>query len=260
VKKPMPLAYGPIDSRRFGRSLGVNPLGSEKICSFDCGYCDLGHSSMTMNRIRKELVFPSRATIMDEVRAELRKDCDMEAITFSGNGEPTLYPEFEELVTEVKQARGELAPKAKLIVLSNGAHLDSKKVVAGMNLLDVRVIKLDAGSDRLLKTVNAPLVRRNLSQLLTGIKKLDNCTIQGMFVQGSINNISSAEIDEWVEVIGMIKPIGVQLMTVTRPTADKGILPVEEDVLYSIAFKLKKRIQIEARVFAGPTNPKASAL
>lgn len=248
--KKMPLAYGPVNSRRFGLSLGVNPLGPDKVCSFDCRYCDLGHTVMTMNKVRKELVFPARSEIVEAVRQELRKNHEgLSAITFSGNGEPTLHPEFEELVADIQIARNELAPQAKLIALSNGAHLDSKKVIAGMNKLDIRVLKLDAGSDKMMKVLNAPLVRRNLSQLLTGFKKLNNCVIQAMFVKGPIDNTQASDVDEWVELVGMIQPVGVQLLTVTRPPADSAILPVEEDVLYSIAFKLKKRTQLEAQIF-----------
>lgn len=248
--KKLPLAYGPVQSRRFGLSLGVNPLGPDKVCSFDCRYCDLGPSVMTMNKIRKELVFPARAEIVEAVRQELRKTSEeLNAITFSGNGEPTLHPEFEELVAEITVARNELAPKAKLIALSNGAHLDSKKVIAGMNQLDLRVMKLDAGNDKIMKTLNASLVRRNLSQLLTGFKKLNNCIIQSMFIKGPVDNTSNADIDEWVELIGMIQPAGVQLLTVTRPPADSAVSAVEEDLLYSIAFKLKKRTQLEAQIF-----------
>src|SRR5262249_52872423 len=147
--------------------------------------------------------------------------------------------------------RDEMAPKAKLVALSNGAHLDSKKVVQGMNLLDQRIIKMDAGNDRVMKLINGPLVRRNLVQILTGIKKLSNCSIEAMFVKGAVDNTQAADIDDWVEVIGMIKPVSVQLFTITRPPMDSNVLAVDEDTLYSIAFKLKKRTQLEAQVF-GP--------
>lgn len=248
--KPMALAYGPIDSRRFGRSLGVNCLGPAKVCSFDCRYCDLGASTMTMNKIRKELVFPNRLDIVTAVRESLRRAGPApDAIVFSGNGEPTLYPDFDLLVTDVLAARGDLASNAKLIVLSNGAHLDSKKVIAGMNELDIRVIKLDAGNDRGMKNLNAPLVRRNLAQLHAGTKKLKDCVIQALFVKGPIDNTGAAEVDEWVEMVGIIKPIGVQIMTITRPPADSSLQPVEDDALYTIAFKLKKRTRLEAQVF-----------
>jgi wyosine [tRNA(Phe)-imidazoG37] synthetase (radical SAM superfamily) len=246
----MKLAYGPVQSRRFGLSLGVNVLGPEKICSFDCRYCDLGPSLMTMNKIRKEMVFPKREDIINAVRQELRIHSEsLNAITLSGNGEPTLHPDFEDIVREIKVARGELSPKAKVIVLSNGAHLDNKKVVSGMNNLDIRVVKLDAGSDKMMKTLNAPLVRRNISQLMTGFKKLNDCVVQAMFVQGTIDNTQNTDIDEWVELVGMIKPIGVHLMTISRPSFDKTLRSVEEDLLYTIAFKLKKRTQLEAQIF-----------
>jgi len=205
-----------------------------------------------MNKIRKEIVFPVRHDIVEAVRQMLRKNHEeLSAITFSGNGEPTLHPEFEELVDDILVARAEIAPHAKMVVLTNGAHLDSKKVLSGMNKFDIRIVKLDAGSEKIMKSLNAPLVRRNLSQLIADFKKLNNCIIQGMFVKGPVDNTAPADIDEWVELIGMIKPMGVQLMTVSRPPADKSVQAVDEDLLYSIAFKLKKRAQLEAQIF-GP--------
>lgn len=250
LKKSMPLAYGPVESRRFGLSLGINTLGPTKVCSFDCRYCDLGPSLLTMNKIRKEIVFPERKDIVEAVKQMLRKNSEgLSSITFSGNGEPTLHPEFEELVDDILIARSEIAPHAKIVVLTNGAHFDSKKVISGMNKVDTRVVKLDVGNDKIMKTLNAPLVRRNLSQLLADFKKLKDCVIQGMFVKGPADNTQASDIDEWVELIGMIKPIGVQLMTISRPPADKAIQPVDEDLLYSIAFKLKKRTQLEAQIF-----------
>jgi wyosine [tRNA(Phe)-imidazoG37] synthetase (radical SAM superfamily) len=252
MKKTMPLAYGPVQSRRFGVSLGINVLGPSKVCSFDCRYCDLGPSLMTMNKIRKEIAFPSRDEISSTVREALRKNHEgLSAITFSGNGEPSLHPNFEEIVDDVLVARSEIAPHCKVAILSNGAHLDAKKVVSAMNKLDIRILKLDAGNDKVMKALNAPLVRRNLSQLLADFKKLNDCIVQGMFLKGALDNTQPADIDEWVELIGMIKPIGVQLTTITRPPADKALLPVDEDLLYSIAFKLKKRTQLEAQIF-GP--------
>jgi wyosine [tRNA(Phe)-imidazoG37] synthetase (radical SAM superfamily) len=243
----MPLVYGPIKSRRYGLSLGINPLGTIKVCSFDCGYCDLGASLLTMNKIRKDFQFPARAEIVEAVRSHLRQAGEsLDAITFSGNGEPTLHPEFEDLVRDIATARGELAPQAKLVALTNGAHLDVRKVVAGLNALDIRVVKLDAGNDKILKAVNAPLVRRGLSQFLEGMKKLKNPVVQSLFVSGSVQNTSPTDIDDWIEMLGMIKPIGVQLMTITRPPAHSGLIAVDEDTLYSIAFKLKKRTSLEA--------------
>jgi wyosine [tRNA(Phe)-imidazoG37] synthetase (radical SAM superfamily) len=248
--KPFPLAYGPIVSRRLGKSLGVNTLGPIKICSFDCRYCDRGPTEMTMNKVRKDFVFPSVADIVEAVREGMRGDHEMpDAITFSGNGEPTLHPEFDVLVAEIKKARDEMAPNAKLVAITNGAHLDSKKVITALNMLDTRIVKLDAGNDKMMKLLNAPLVRRNLAQLLTGMKKLNNVVLDAMFVKGSVDNTGNADVDEWIEIVGMIKPAGVQLFTISRPPMDPKILAVDEDTLYSIAFKLKKRTQLEAQVF-----------
>lgn len=247
----MPIIYGPVESRRFGISLGVNPLGNEKICSFDCRYCDLGPTEITMSKARKDHVYPSIDDIVTALKASLKKrSADISTITVSGNGEPTLYPEFDQLVAALKAVRNDMVPKAKLAILSNGAHLDSRKVIQGLNELDIRSIKLDAGNDRLMKALNAPLVRRNLLQIVAGLRKLKDCTIQSMFVKGAIDNTLASDIEDWMEMIGMIKPMAIHIYTVTRPPVDSHIQPVDEDALYSIVFKLKKRTQLEAQVLS----------
>ena len=119
--------------------------------------------------------------------------------------------------------RNEHIPGKKVVVLSNGAHLDSKKVVTGMNSVDERVIKVDAGSDNLMQKVNDPLVRINMAKFLTGVRKLSDCVVQSLFVTGDVNNTANEQLDEWIEVIGMIKPRSVQLCTVTRPGFMPGV-------------------------------------
>ncbi len=140
-------------------------------------------------------------------------------------------------------------------MLSNGAHLDSKKVVNGMNLADERVIKIDAGNDTLMAKVNDPLIRINMAKFLSGIRKLKDVTVQSLFFTGEVDNSGSEALEDWIEVIGMIKPQVVQLTTITRPTPIMpGLKALDEDALYSIAFKLKKRTMLEAAVFPSPNE------
>lgn len=245
------IAYGPVQSLRYGLTLGVNILGDQKVCSFDCGYCDLGPTQMTLQHARKEYVFPNIDQIVSSVRdavSELKSE--VLALVVSGNGEPTLHPDFDEVIKALLPLRHEILLGRPLIVLTNGAHLDSKKVISGLNEADERVVKLDAGSDNSLKAINSPLVRTGIAKIIDGIKKLKDCHIQSMFVCGEADNTTPERIDEWIEVMGIIKPKSVQLMTLTRQPAQPGFLAVEEDVLYSIAHKLKKRTQLEANVYS----------
>ena len=180
----MKLIYGPIQSLRYGSTLGVNFLGAEKVCSYNCVYCHLGPTVLTMNKIRKSYVFPSLDEIATAFRTYNKQSVTSDAIVISGNGEPTLYPQFEEAMQLIVELRNDHMPDKKIIVLSNGAHLDQKKVVTGMNLSDERVIKVDAGSDQLLQKVNDPLVRMNVAKFLDGVRKLKDCVVQSLFVTG----------------------------------------------------------------------------
>lgn len=247
----MDLVYGPVISLRYGSTIGINLLGAEKVCSYNCVYCSLGPTALTMNKVRKDHVFPALDDIRQAFRTYIRKSVPMEAIVVSGNGEPTLYPDFDEAMKMIRELREEHLPGKRIVVLSNGAHLDSKKVVAGLNVADERVIKVDAGNDALLQKVNDPLIRINMAKFLSGVHRLKDCTVQSLFFKGDVNNTENDAIEEWIEVLGMIKPKAIQICTITRATpVMPGLKAVDEDTLYSIAFKLKKRTNLEANVFS----------
>ena len=245
----MELVYGPIKSLRYGTTLGINLLGGVKVCSYNCVYCHLGPTELTMNKVRKDYEFPALETIRAAFREYIKRSVEIDAVVISGNGEPTLYPQFEEAMRILVELRDGHLPGKKLVILTNGAHLDSKKVVAGLNLLDERVVKVDAGNDLLMQKINDPLVRINMAKFLSGVRKLKDCVVQALFVEGEGSNTAPEVMDEWMEVIGMIKPKGVQLCTLTRPGWKPDVRAVADDVLYGIAFKLKKRTGLESDVF-----------
>ena len=246
----MDIVYGPVKSLRYGTTLGINLLGSTKVCSYNCVYCHLGPTQLTMNKMRKEYEFPSLDQIRTAFREYIQKSVTSDAIVVSGNGEPTLHSEFEEVMKLLVELRQEHLPGVKIVVLSNGAHLDSKKILSGLNMADERVIKVDAGNDIILQKVNAPLIRINMAKFLSGFRKLKDCTVQSLFFTGEIDNTGNDMIDEWIEVLGMIKPKAVQICTLSRPSGvHTGLKAAEEDTLYGIAFKLKKRTTLEAAVF-----------
>lgn len=247
----MEIIYGPVKSIRYGTTMGINLLGAKKVCSFDCVYCDLGTTELTMNKVRKDYDFPSLEALTIAFKEYIKQIVTVDAIVISGNGEPTLHTDFDEVVKLITSLRNEHVPGKKVVVLTNGAHLDNKRIVTGLNLADERVVKLDAGNDVLIKKVNAPLIRINMSKFLSNLRKLTDCTVQSLFIQGTTDNTTNDAIDEWIEVLGMIKPQAIQLCTLTRPvSSEKGIKAVDEDTLYSIAFKLKKRTGLEAEVFS----------
>ncbi|MBX3020833.1 MAG: radical SAM protein [Bdellovibrionales bacterium] len=247
----MDIVYGPVKSQRYGSTLGINLLGAEKVCSYNCVYCSLGPTQLTMNKIRKDYVFPSLDQVRNAFKEYIKKSVPSEAVVVSGNGEPTLHAEFEEAMKLITSLRDEHLPGVKVVVLTNGAHLDNKKVVNGLNLADERVIKIDAGNDVLMQKFNDPLIRINMAKFLSGFRKLKDYTVQSLFCLGEFDNTAADAVDEWIEVLGMIKPKAVQICTLSRPSpAFPGLQPADEDALYGIAFKLKKRTSLEASVFS----------
>jgi len=246
--------YGPVTSRRFQTSLGINILGPQKLCSFDCPYCDLGVSVLRLNQIKKgEVQLPTALEVEDQLREALKalkaKNQQIQTIAFSGNGEPSLHPDFPDIVSAVMKMKQEMSLDVKVLILSNGVHLDSKRNIAAFNELDERVIKLDAGSDRLFKTINAPLVRSDLTKIYSNLRKLTDVTIQSFFVTGAVDNTKAEDIEDWIEILGIIQPKMVQICGINRPPVNSQVQAVDEDTLYTIASKLKRRTQLESAVY-----------
>ncbi|MCM2282444.1 MAG: radical SAM protein [Bdellovibrionaceae bacterium] len=254
VDRRMEIVYGPHTSRRLGLTLGVNLLGAgQKVCSFDCAYCDLGPTEVRLNRLKNDFPFPS----FDEIRMALEKGfplahqsvAKINAISIAGNGEPTLHPAFSEVMDLILKRRDLDLPGTPVIVLTNGAHLDSRKTVEALNKADERMLKFDAGNERMFKTINAPLVRASVSKILAGVNSLKDVTVQSFFVQGAVDNTSPSDIEDWMEVIGLIKPKAVHLHGMNRVPALSGLQRCEEDTLYTIASRLERRTQIRSLVF-----------
>src|SRR5687768_3085899 len=113
------LIYGPVQSLRYGTTLGVNLLGANKICSFNCGYCDLGPTELTLNYVRKEHIFPSLDDIVQNLRVAVSGlQTDIKALVISGNGEPTLHPQFDEIIQGLIPIRKEILTGKPIIVLT----------------------------------------------------------------------------------------------------------------------------------------------
>ncbi len=249
------LTYGPIKSRRLGVSLGINLLGSgEKICSYNCPYCELGFTKLKMSQMKEAAVFPTLQQLDEALRKHIvtltKEGVQLDSLSIVGNGEPTLYPDFVEAVQKVIEVRNELVPETKVGILTNGSTLNNPKVVKGLNQLDDRMIKLDAGNDEMLTRIDEPLVRMTIAKLIQGSKKLKDVILQSFFVQGAIDNTVNSEVDDWIEVVGMIKPKLVHIYGLDRIPPLSGLKQAPPQKLKEIAEKLEKRTLIKALVFA----------
>ena len=158
------IVYGDIKSKRIpGRSLGLNILPKEyKICSYNCVYCERGRTNVyTANTANRNDELPSTEDFERALESALRQSQQVDALTFSGNGEPTLHPQFEELVDVAMYLRDRYFPKAMVGILSNSSSIGIDKVIRGLVKLDYRMMKLDAGDTETFRIINRPSPENN---------------------------------------------------------------------------------------------------
>ena len=189
--------FGPYDSRRFGRSLGVNPLPEgARLCTFDCVYCECSTGSWPLEwQLRPQ--FPTPEEVHDALlaAADTFGPDDLDSITIAGNGEPTLSPHLDAIVDVVNAARDRDWPQARTVILSNGTMCHKACVRTALAKLDERVIKLDAGSNWILEQLNRPAGKLCVTELLRRLSMMPDIVIQSMFVHGPVDNTKAADIE-----------------------------------------------------------------
>ena len=244
------VVYGPVRSRRFGHSLGINPLPTNhKVCSSNCVYCQYGWTrpGPSPERIRRgpELLGLIEEAFQDLIDHGTPVDC----ITLAGNGEPTLHPDLEELITGILRLRDRYFPAIKVGILSDGTQAHRPSVQRALRQLDVRYMKLDGGDEAMWRTITAPFGNVSWPTYVAALKNLPDIILQSMFVQGRYDNTQQDHIDRWVELVASIRPLSVQIYTIDRVPADRGVAKVPRDRLEAIASTLARRTGIPADVY-----------
>lgn len=236
------LVYGPVRSRRLGLSLGINPLPKEeKLCSFNCPYCQFGWTDLFVGAFEAphQEAFPSVEAVGKALQDALEKlaaeGAGLDSLTFAGNGEPTLHPSFLELVEVTMALRDRLMPGARLSVLTNGSTLHRPDVVRALNLLDERVVKLDAGDERSIRAVNLPHESFSLEGMIGSISSLVDCVLQSMFVRGRVDNTAEDVVLAWAQKVKEVAPLIVQIYSLDRVPADFSLEIVPQEELKAIA-------------------------
>ncbi len=234
------ITYGPVDSRRLGRSLGINLLGgTAKLCTFDCLYCQYGWTPSGIGDHPEDRGMADPDEVLAAVQRALERLDDPPAyLTFSGNGEPTLHPRFGEIVDGINALRDRLAPAARTAVLSNSTRVSDPRVRSALARLDVRIMKLDAGTEEAFRRFNRPLGRVSLREVLDGLRALGGVTIQTLFADGPDGNTDAEEIHAWVDAVVWARPIAVQLYTLARGYPSDRIGPVGPRLLAAIRDRL----------------------
>jgi wyosine [tRNA(Phe)-imidazoG37] synthetase (radical SAM superfamily) len=244
--------YGPVDSRRLGRSLGINLSPTDyKVCSFNCVYCHYGwtkHLKPDLADHTKDL--PSVEKVEEELERTLRTLSPLpEYITFSGNGEPTLHPDFEQVVDAVLEVKRRTGSDARVAILSNSTALSDEAVLRGLRKLDVRIMKLDAGNDEVLNRINRPAQDITVDKIVAGLKRLDDITLQSVFVDGEVSNASDEDVESWLDRVEEVGPTSVQIYSLENAPAMSTLVGVTLERLNEIARRAKERIGLDARTY-----------
>lgn len=244
--------YGPVDSRRLGRSLGINLSPVDyKICSFNCVYCHYGwdkYLESDLSDYVKDL--PTAAQVEEELERALgAMSVAPEYITFSGNGEPTLHPDFEQVVDAVIGVKKRTGAVARIAILSNSTALDDESVVRGLGKLDVRIMKLDAGTDEVLKRINRPAEGIAVERIVEGLKRLDQVTLQSVFVDGEVSNSGDGDVETWLDRVEEVRPSFMQVYSLENAPAMSTLVGVPMERLKEIARRAKQRIGVGAETY-----------
>lgn len=238
------IVYGPVRSRRLGRSLGINlfPAG-HKICPFDCVYCEYGRTTDLVSAVGREGL-PSADEVLQAVEVGLAEHPGLEYITFSGHGEPTLHPDFARIVDGVVALRDRWQPQAKVAVLSCSGVVNRPEVQSALRQADERIMKLDAGDDATFRAVNRPAGDQGLDAIVDGLAGLENLVIQHMVFDGELSNREGPAHEAWLRAVERIRPREIQIYSVDRPTAEAGILRVPLEELQRLAQAVEARTGI----------------
>ena len=243
--------FGPCESRRFGKSLGVNPLpAGSRLCNFDCIYCECATGSWPM-QWNLQPQFPTAAQIRQGVIAVAGKMApdELDSITIAGNGEPTLSPELDAIVDVIAEARDHDWPQARTVILTNGTMGHKKTVRAAVAKLDQRIVKLDAGTNWMLEQLNRPAMKLSITELLRRISMIPEIIIQSMFVHGPVDNTGPHDIEEWCSWLSQLAPLSIQIYSLARIPAKSWVRPVQRGELEAIAAYIQSTVGIEAHVF-----------
>lgn len=241
------IVFGPVHSRRLGVSLGMNLLPVDgKVCSFDCIYCECGYN--VDHRAHKGL--PTREEVYEALEKRLaamhEKGERLDVITFAGNGEPTLHPQFAAIIDDTMALRNIYYPDAKVSVLSNATRIDRPDVFDALNKVDNNILKLDSCFDETVRLIDVPASASfSVEKLIEELCRFKgNLIVQTLFLQGEhngkiIDNTTEKELLPWLEALRRIAPQEVMIYTIDRETPEKALRKAAPEKLDEIARRVE---------------------
>lgn len=238
------IIFGPVVSRRLGISLGINLLPADKkFCNFDCLYCECG---WTDNEGVSRSDLPTRSAVRDKLREKIsRMKKSPDVITFAGNGEPTLHPDFPGIIDDAIEIRNSLCKDTDIAVLSNSTTLHKDNVLEALRKIEQPILKLDTALENSFRTINQPTGKISLHELINRLSEFgDRLIIQTLFFEGNyrgqyIDNSSGEELDQLIESYIKIAPSRIMIYTFDRDTPLASLQKIPGTRLTEIGDRLR---------------------
>lgn len=239
------IIFGPVHSRRLGLSLGVNLLPVEsKLCNFNCIYCECGWT-LGGNKPRFNRREDVRRLLGDKLREMTAAGTPPDVITFAGNGEPTMHPEFEQIIGDTLALRDEICPSARVSVLSNATMIGRESVRRALLRVDNNILKLDSAFDDTVRLIDGPQGDYSVARTVENMKLFEGrLIIQTMFLRGEyegrvVDNTTEEEVSAWLELVGEIRPQKVMIYTIDRDTPCPTLEKVSVEQMRRIADRVE---------------------
>lgn len=243
---PSPI-FGPVHSRRLGVSLGINLLPADgKCCSFDCIYCECGFNHDFVPKQK----MPTREEVRTALETQLiemqKSGITPNVLTFAGNGEPTLHPQFAEIIDDAISLRDKYFPEAKVSVLTNATQIVRQPVFDALCKVDNNICKLDTISADYIQHIDRPNGSFDVNRIIERLKEFGSrCVIQTMFMKGeydgqSVDNTSDEFVQPWLKTIGEIQPREVMIYTIDRETPAHELKKALPEVLDAIGAQVRE--------------------
>ncbi|MBP5547657.1 MAG: radical SAM protein [Bacteroidales bacterium] len=229
--------FGPIFSRRLGTSLGINLLPEKgKICNFDCIYCECGWNRDGRNDTKLPSAEKVRHDLSNMLQDLAGEGTKIDSITFSGDGEPTLNPEFPQIIDDTLELRDKFAPNAKVSVLSNATRVHVPEIFEALRKVDNPIMKIDAPTNELVAKINNPAPGYDVRRVVEALKQFDgDFVLQWCLLRSPDFDSSSPEVaGPMLDIIRQLHPREVMAYTIDRPTPAQNLSKLSPDEMHSI--------------------------
>lgn len=221
------IVFGPIRSRRLGSSLGINLLPEKgKLCNFDCIYCECGWNKDGRDDKRVPDALELRGALESKLKTCREQGIPIDSITFSGDGEPTLNPDFPEIIDITLELRDKYYPAAKVSVLSNATMVHKDEVFEALTKVDNPILKIDAPTTELARLVNRPYPGYKVEAVVEALKRFDgDFVLQTMFLKSRYFDSSDPVLlNAWMDIVRLLRPREVMVYTIDRETPEQDLV------------------------------------